>query len=217
MDELEKDLNDNARQGGRAANFKLKEKDNNVVILTNPIGYSEAYGVGIAYEDCGYGKFASRKYKCYIKDLADGQIKIMNMSYTVAKALLALSKGGRTQFEGFPMPYAVNLYSENAGTKEVKTQIIANDDYTLSDEDRNILAEFSPIQEIIDRLKAYQKKEVETNPEMQDKITRFLEKKATEEKEREEKKKKDKEIGKGAKPVETIEYPEGAKTGDIPF
>lgn len=225
MDEFEQDLKDHEKQSGRAPFFKLKNGNNDIVILTNPIGYSELFNVGIAYEDCGYGKYASRKYKCYVKDLSDGEIKIANFSYTTAKKLLELKKGARTKFDGFPMPYAINLQTTNAGTKEVETSVISGDDYVLTSEDEAALASYDAIQTIVDRLKASQKKKVENDPVLQQKIADILAKKEKEESDRKKNKEKDAKMGKSyaeqkaeAEDVETIEYPADEHEGqDIPF
>jgi hypothetical protein len=104
FDDFEKEFEDNARESNRADYWKMKEGENKIVVLTMPKMYTEVFKIGIAYHDCGYGQFGSVKSKCYIKDLADGQIKIATFNYTITKDLIALGKGARTKFEGFPMP-----------------------------------------------------------------------------------------------------------------
>lgn len=220
MEEFKKDIENNKRgNDNRAERFKLKNGDNKVVILTNPIGFSTVFGIGIAYEDCGYGQYAGRKYKCYVFDMADNKVKIADFSYTTAKKLSALSEGARTAFDGFPMPYAVNLKTDKAGTKEVETDVLAMEDYELTDPVLAQLEAFSPIQEVIDNLKKWQKKQNEENPEMKDKIEAFLEKKEQEQKERDEKRNKDKNML-GADVQIDPDYPEGEEIeteGEIPF
>ncbi len=181
LNEFLKDLEENQRNNtSKAEYFKLKNGDNKIVILTEPIGYSEVYNIGIAFDDCGYGKYASRRYKCYIKDLSDNQIKMANFSYTVAKKIAALSQGARTMFEGFPMPYVVNLKSDKAGTKEVETDVIADEDYTVNDEDMEKLSSFENIKDIIESLKTYQKKRIETDSNFKAKVEEFIQKKELE-------------------------------------
>lgn len=216
LDEFRKDLDENKKQGGNRADFfKLKNGDNKVVILTNPVGYSEVFKIGIAYEGCGYGQFAGRRYKCYVKDIEDGKIKIANFSYTVAGGLNALSEGARTKFATFPMPYMVNFKTENAGTKEVKTSVIADEDYTVTPEDQEELDSYDSIREILDRLKASQKKKVENDPELQEKIEAYIKTKDEENAARLAKKKQD---GEKAEHLDTIEYPEEEiNLTDIPF
>lgn len=222
LDDFKKDLEENKRSSSdRADYFKLKNGDNQIVILTNPIGYSEAYGIGIAYEGCGYAQHAGRRYKCYVLDMGDNNVKIANFSYTVAKDILALSEGERTKFEGFPMPYAINLKSDKAGTKEVEVNVLAMGDYKPTEDVLAQLESYSPVQEIIDRLKEYQKKKVSEDSEMQGKIKAFIEKKEKEKAERMANRNKDKNKGGGVsipKGEDTIEYPEeDIDTEDIPF
>lgn len=215
MDDFKKDLEDNKHgSDNRADKFKLKNGDNKIVILTNPIGFGSVFGLGMVYEGCGYAQHAGRKYKCYILDLEDDKVKITDFSYTTSKKLAALSEGARTAFTGFPMPYVVNLKTASAGTKEVETDVLAMEDYTLTDPILAQLEGFSPIQEVIDNLKKWQKKQVEENPELQEKIQDFI---AKREKEIADKKNKDKNIG--SSDIETIEYPTGDEENpeNIPF
>lgn len=169
LDDFRKDLDEN-KKSDRADYFKLKNGDNKIVLLTNPVGYSELFGVGIAYKGCGYADYASRRYKCYVKDLSDGLIKIANFSYTVSKKIVALADGARTKFDGFPMPYVINLQTKNAGSKTVETEVLADEDYTLSDEDNEILEAYDSILDIVTRLKNYMKNKVDTDPAMKEKI-----------------------------------------------
>jgi len=213
LDEFKKDIESNERQSNnseRAGKFKLVNGDNRIVILTNPIGFSQVYGVGMVYEGCAYGSHASRKYKCYVLDMNDDQVKITDFSYTVAKQLLALADGARTKFEGFPMPYVVNMKTTKASTKEVETNVLADDDYTPTDEVTTQLNSFSPIQDVIDALKKWQQKEVEENPEMQEKVADYIAKKAKADadysaKKNKDKYKSDRNIPNGD---DVIEYPE---------
>lgn len=213
--DFKKDLQENKRgEDNRADRFKLKNGDNKIVILTNPIGFSTVFGIGMAYENCGYGQYAGRKYKCYILDTTDEQVKIADFSYTTAQKLSALSEGTRTAFQGFPMPYAINLKTSNAGTKEVTTDVLAMEDYTLSEAVLSQIEAYSPIQEIIDNLKKWQKKQNEENPEMKAKIEAFLSKKTQEEDAR---KSKDKNMAESSVQIDP-DYPdEDLPEGITPF
>ncbi|MBX4188117.1 MAG: hypothetical protein KW793_03205 [Candidatus Doudnabacteria bacterium] len=219
IDDLKKDIQENSRGSGeRAETFKLKNGNNRMVILTNPQGFSEVYGIGIAYEDSGYGKYAARRYKCYIYDLADKRVKIANFSYTVSKKLLDLAEGARTHFTDFPMPYVINMKTEKAGTKEVETSVLAEEDFEMTPDVKEELENYDSITEILDRLKSFQRKKVEESPELQDKIEAFLDKKAEEEREREEKRRYDKEKAKNPEVIAVIEYPEEEiNPEDVPF
>lgn len=217
MDDFKKDLEENKRDDNRAERFKLKNGDNKLVILTNPIGFSQVFGIGIAYDNCGYGQHAGRKYKCYVLDLTDERVKIADFSYTTAKKLSALSEGARTKFEGFPMPYVVNLKTEKAGTKEVETDVLADEDYNPTTATIEELSKFSPIQEVLDNLKKWQKKQVEENPELQQKIADFNAKKEKELADKETNKNKDKNMAEASVQVDP-DYPdETINPEDIPF
>lgn len=220
MDDFIKDLeaNKNQRNTPRADFFKLKNGDNRIVIMTNPVGYSEVFRIGIAYENCGYGKFAGRRYKCYVKDIEDGKIKMANFSYTVAMKLADLKNGARTKFDAFPMPYVLNLKTTNAGTKEVETSVLADEDYVVSIEDDIQLASFDPIREVLEHLKVAQKKKVESDTDLQKRIADLVaeeEKKAVE---KAEKRKQDTEMQIRNPDSQEIEYPEAEiQLDDIPF
>ncbi len=220
FDDFMNDLKDNQKgsNSARADFFKLKNGDNRVVILTNPVGYSEVFKIGIAYEDCGYGAYAGRRYKCYVKDLEDDKIKTANFSYTTAKKIAALSEGARTKFTEFPIPYVVNLRTVNAGTKEVDTSVIADEDYEVTEEDKAELASFDSITEIIERLKVAQKKKVESSPELRAQIDAFISEKEKEAEDYKQKKEKDSTFQDKSKDLDTIEYPEEEiNIEDIPF
>lgn len=208
MDEFKKDLEINSRSAERAGKFKLRNGDNKIVILSNPVGYTSCYELGIAYEGCGYANFGSRKYKCYILDLTDNVVKTADFSYTVSKKLLALADGARTKFEGFPMPYSINLKTTNAGDKTIETDVLADEDFIITKEVEEQLSSFSPIDKVLENLKTWQKKQMEL-PEMQDKLKMFLDKKAKEEQD-----KKDAEDAK----MSVIDYgDEPNELSEIPF
>ena len=179
FEDFEKEFNENTHNH-KADYFKLKEGENKIVVLSMPKVYSEVYKIGIAYHDCGYGQFGSARSKCYIKDLSDGKIKMATFSYTVTKELLALGKGARTKFDGFPMPYAIIIDVENAGTLKIETKVYADEDYTLSDDDQKTLASLDDIGDILGRFKEAQQKKVESDPELQKRIADFIAEKTAE-------------------------------------
>lgn len=210
LEQFKKDLNENARGNDRAPKYKLKNGDNKLVILTNPVGFSSVYGIGLVYEGAEFAKYgSSRKYKCYVLDLSDNGIKIIDLSYTTAGKLIALSEGARTKFDKFPMPYSVNLKTTNAGTTNIETEVLADLDFELPESVKNELAQLTPIEDIVSNLKKWTEKQVETNPEMQEKVKNYMDKKEAEAIERQ--KAKDEEI-----PV--INYDDTPNNlDDIPF
>lgn len=218
FDEFARDLEENKKNSNRADFYKLQNGDNRIVLLSNPVGYSELFNVGIAYEDCGYGKYASRRYKCYVLDMRDGKIKMANFSYTVASAINDLRIAPRTKFDTLPCPYIMNLKTENAGKKEVKTSVLADEDYTLTDEQQAELESYDSVRDIVDRLKAAQKKKVDTDPAFKAKIEEIIAKKEEEEALRKEQKQKDGTIPSARQDLGTVEYPEEeVNLEDIPF
>lgn len=222
FDDFSKDLEENKRDNSRAGVFKLKNGDNPIVILTNPIGFSEVFNIGIAFEGCGYGEYTGRRYKCYVKDMKDGEIKVANFSYTLAGKISELGQGARTKFDKFPMPYVINLQTKNAGQLTVETSVITGEDYTMTDEDMAKLNEFAPIQDILDRLKQAQRKKIAEDPELRQKIADFIDGKKKEKEERDEKIKKNRDkdtnLADRSQGLDTIEYPEDdVNLEDIPF
>lgn len=224
FDDFQKEVAEaNKESSNRSEYFKLAEGDNKIVVLTNPKRYGEVFGIGIAYEDCGYGKYASNKFLCYVKDLKDGVIKLARLSFTTAGQLVALGQGARTKFDGFPMPYVVNIKTKNAGSKEIETNVLAEEDFTMTEEDSTTIAGLDTVEVILTRMKDAQKKKVDSDPEVQNKVKAFVEKKELEYKERGEKMKKEQEIptvqlGGGAPEVDKVEYPEEEiNLEDIPF
>ena len=180
FDDFEKEFEENARESNRADYWKLKEGENKVVVLTMPKMYTEVFGIGIAYHDCGYGQYGAVKSKCYIKDLADNKIKIATFNYTLTKDLLALGKGARTKFETFPMPYSIIIDAKNAGTLGQETKLIADEDFEFSDDDQKILASLDDIGEVLERFKEAQRKNVENDPKLQKRIADFIAEKTAE-------------------------------------
>ncbi len=180
FDDFEKEFEENARESNRADYWKMKEGDNKIVVLTMPKMYTEVFRIGIAYHDCGYGQYGSVKSKCYIKDLADGKIKIATFNYTVTKDLITLGKGARTKFEGFPMPYSIIIHGKNVGTLGQETDLIADEDHTLSDDDQKTLASLDDIGEVLERFKEAQRKKVESDPDLQKRIADFIAEKSAE-------------------------------------
>lgn len=78
------------------------------------------------------------------------------------------------------MPYVINLKSDKAGTKEVNTETLAEEDYEITPEDLAELAKFDPVKMVIEGLEAYQKKMAETDPATKQKIATFIAKKQAE-------------------------------------
>lgn len=182
--DFEKKVEENAPQNNRADFFKLHEGENKLVILTAPEIYSEVFKIGIVYHGAEYAPYGSVRAKCYVKDLADGKIKIATLNYTITKDIVALGKGARTRFDSFPMPYAIIIDVKNVGTLKQETKVIADEDYVLSAEDIKELEHLDDITIMLNRMKDKQEKEVASDWDLQKKIADFMEKKKVEQQEK---------------------------------
>lgn len=110
-----------SQQGGGW--FKAAEGDNRFRVLAEPEMIFEKYKVGICYTDCGYQGTA--KFLTFILDRKDNQIKLAKLPYTVGTAIAGYETDEEYQFQGYPMPYDLNLKAKGAGTKEVEYTLIA--------------------------------------------------------------------------------------------
>lgn len=155
--------------------FKFQEGKNKVLILSNPVHFRTAYNIGIVYHGADYNDIASSKYLCYVKDFKDNTIKLMEFSHTVAKALTALGEGYYTKFDSFPMPYAVQIDAVGAGKPTVKYSVIALEPIELSEAEKVELEALDSADNILERKKDWQKKEMETNPEYAEKAGKAAE------------------------------------------
>ncbi len=153
----------------RSDYFKLREGDNKVLILTEPIHFRTAYNIGIVYEGSGYNDIAASKYSCYAIDLNDGKVKMLDFSNTIAKQLVTLSEGHYTKFDSYPIPYIINIQAKGAGTKAVKYSVIALEPMEPTTEQLAELATFDTIADILDRKKKLQQNQMNTDEEYQTK------------------------------------------------
>lgn len=218
FDEFARDLEQNKRNSNRADFYKLQNGDNPIVLLSNPVGYSEMFRVGIAYEGCGYAKYSSRRYKCYVLDLKDDKIKMANFSYTVATMINDLRIASRTAFDTLPCPYVMNLKTESAGKKEVKTSILAGENYILNKEQRDELESYDSVRDIIDRLKVAQKKKMEEDDAYRHSIEEIITAREKEDEDKRKQKELDGTIPSQRQDLGVIEYPEEEiNLDDIPF
>lgn len=183
--------------------FKFKEGENPMVILTNPEHFRTVYNIGVVYEGCEYNDFASSRYLCYIKDLNDGQVKLFEMSHTVAKQLAEIGKGYYTKFDAFPMPYRIIITAKNAGSNTVKYGTIAGEPIILDEADLAKLEVLTAPSEIVARKKKYMEEQMQLDPALAQKVSDTIAKlKEEREKKRSEKKAVDNTV------IPTISYDE---------
>lgn len=128
--------------------FKFKEGKNSIRILTEPIAIYEDYKLGMCYTDCGFK--GSIKYMAYVIDNADGMIKTMKIPYGIFQYIANLETDEDWSFEGFPMPYDLNIQATGAGQKEVKYDVKPRPQRTdVSEVVMNTLSKKKTIPELI--------------------------------------------------------------------
>lgn len=169
FDDFMKDVETHEKKGPsqRADRYKLQNGDNRFVLLSVPVGFTEVFKVGIAYDGSGYGGLGSRRYNAYIFDLKDDTVKMATFSHTVAKQINQLRISPRTAFATTPCPYVMNIVTENAGTMQIKTSVLACEDYELPQEALDEFNSFDSVEEVHNRMKIAQKKRVDNDPALQ--------------------------------------------------
>lgn len=119
--------------------FKIQEGSNKVRILTPLFAYASHFkkGACLGKEQCpeciANSKEAdekkhskpSIKFLCHVLDHKDGEVKLAQLPYGIAKSLQTLQNDPDYSFNEAPMPYDIKINAEGAGTKEVKYSVIA--------------------------------------------------------------------------------------------
>jgi hypothetical protein len=136
--------------------YKFKEGQNMFRLLTEPVAIYEDFKRGMCYENCGFK--GSIKHLCYVLDRADNKIKLFKLPHTIFKWLVSLEADPDWIFDGFPMPYDVNIEAKGAGTKEVDYNPKARPvKEAVKDELLAELAKKDKVEIIIEKLKAKSK------------------------------------------------------------
>jgi len=120
--------------------LKAKEGDNRMRLLSEPVAHQGSYK--------GQSTF---KFLMFVLDRADNLIKPYFMPVMIMENISQLQLDNDWGFDGFPMPYDINIRAIGAGTKEVKYSVIASPNREPIAED--ILAELATKD-----IKAFQKK-----------------------------------------------------------
>ncbi len=94
---------------GKGEYFKVKSGDNKVRLVSECIPHPGEY----------MGK-PTFKWLCQVIDLTDGKVKPYFMPDGVYKQILSLQQDEDYSFDEVPMPYNINIYTENAGELTAK-------------------------------------------------------------------------------------------------
>lgn len=99
---------------GKGEYFKLKNGDNRIRLVSECLPHEGSY----------QGK-PTFKWLCQVIDLVDGKVKPFFMSHNIYKQIcsLQMDKEEGYDFDEVPMPYSVNIVTENAGEKTIKTTV----------------------------------------------------------------------------------------------
>ena len=97
---------------GKGEYFKLKNGDNKVRLVSECLPHEGSY----------QGK-PTFKWLCQVIDLSDGKVKPFFMSHGVYKQICSLQLDEDYAFTEVPMPYNINIFTENAGEKTIKTVV----------------------------------------------------------------------------------------------
>ena len=109
----------------------------------------------------------SIKFLHWVIDRKDETTKLARFPYTVEKKIGALSADEDWAFDGFPMPYDVNITAIGAGTKEVDYNVIASPkQIKLSDAEQTDYEAQTPVGDIVERMKDKEMKRA--NPKVED-------------------------------------------------
>lgn len=150
---------DDVQGSGTSDYFKVKDGDNKLRILTEPVKKISRYNFGICYEGADYCESSQLKadeklrvsFVSWVVNRATGQLQMYEMPLTIAKEVLRYMRDDEYGFSEFPMPYDINIKAEGAGTKEVEYSVTASRKNTpITDAEKEILSAKKSIADILD-------------------------------------------------------------------
>lgn len=159
----------NKQYGGPSQYLKLKDGDNLVRLLTplEVVGkhfLKQGYkGICIGKEEgcegCKYGDKPSAKWIGWAYapekwgDQIVNELRLVEFGYKILTQLRDLQKDDEYGFEEFPMPYAVNIKTSNAGTTNVTYTVMPRKETPLDEKMMEELTKKTPVPEIIEAMK----------------------------------------------------------------
>lgn len=99
------------------------------------------------------------------KDEFGDELVLVTLPYGVSKTLMEMKKSEEAGFEGWPMPFDINIKAKNAGKKEVEYAVLASRKETpVKEEELAMLEKKTPVDQILDRMKQKAREKVEGKP-----------------------------------------------------
>jgi hypothetical protein len=188
MDSFETGVDKVSKEMGSSSDFyKLVEGDNRLHILTEPNIEVSRWGFGTCYEgapfcneklmDAEYeAKVAkakadgldpkdisqpqlTKKWLCWAIDRKSQKLVILTLTWAIAKQLTALKRSEESGFEGWPMPYGINISATDNG-KKFNGKVVfdynilpSRKDTAITEEELAKLAKCTPVETIIEKKK----------------------------------------------------------------
>lgn len=125
---------------------------------------AEAKAAGKSAEEIKKIKPANltKKWMCWAIDRANQELVLVTLPYGVSKTLGEMKASEESGWEGWPMPFGINIKAKNAGKVTVEYEVIASRNNTaITEEELADLAKKTPVDQILDRMKVKAREKVE--------------------------------------------------------
>lgn len=139
---------------GKSDSFKVQEGSNKIRIISGTLPY-----------ESDFKGQTNVKFLCWIIDRKDGRVKLYFMPPTIMKSIGDLQTDPEYAFSEVPMPYDIDIRTENAGSKEVRYSVIpSRNPFPITAEEQILIMEKPLIGELVQKL---QKKQMSSHLESQ--------------------------------------------------
>ena len=139
---------------GGGDRYRFQDGDNKFRLVSEALPYRSMYK--------GTPTF---KWLCYVLDRRDNNVKLMFLPHSIMKAIGDFQQDADYTFDGYPMPYDINVKAKNAGKKEVEYSVIPAKAATeLTSEELANIESQKPLTQIKEKLRAKEaeKADIET-------------------------------------------------------
>lgn len=152
-------MNDKAEANKTSDFYKLKEGSNRMRILTDftrveSINQGKVYkGILTPSNRPQEGDSVALKGWAWAIIRESGELGIVQFGKTILGLLSAYKINPEYTFDGFPMPYDVDIQAKGAGTKEVEYAVVpARQNSEVTPEEMEMLNKKTPIREIVQKI-----------------------------------------------------------------